>query len=96
MPFYDHNLKDGKAGDSMQKASDNRWESVMKKMNDSKQWERKTSDQKENERLKYEIAQELGLLDKVERLGWKGLTARETGRIGGLMNQKKKEKRNGE
>lgn len=36
------------------------------------------------------------MLDKVEALGWKGLTARETGRIGGLMNQKKKEKRNGE
>lgn len=73
-----------------------RLEAVMMQMNPQKQWERKTSEEKENERMKYEIAQELGLLDKVEQLGWKGLTARETGRIGGLMNQKKKEKRNGE
>lgn len=73
-----------------------RLEAVMMQMNPQKQWERKTSEEKENERMKYEIAQELGLLDKVEQLGWKGLTARETGRIGGLMNQKKKAKRNGE
>ena len=73
-----------------------RLEAVMMQMNPQKQWERKTSEEKENERMKYEIAQELGLLDKVEQLGWKGLTARETGRIGGLMNQKKQEKRNGE
>ena len=73
-----------------------RLEAVMMQMNPQKQWERKTSEEKEHERMKYEIAQELGLLDKVEQLGWKGLTARETGRIGGLMNQKKKEKRNGE
>ena len=75
---------------------ENHWESVMMKMNNSKQWEKKTPEQQENERLKFEIAEELGLLEKVERLGWKGLTARETGRIGGLMNQKKKEKRNEE
>ena len=73
-----------------------RAEEVMMQMNPQKQWERKTPEEKENERMKYEIAQELGLLDKVEQLGWKGLTARETGRIGGLMNQKKKGKRNGE
>ena len=57
----------------------------------------KTPEEKAKECLKFEITEELGLLDKVEQLGWKGLTARETGRIGGLMNQKKKkEKRNGE
>lgn len=39
--------------------------------------------------LKYEIAEELGLLEKVERLGWRGLTARESGRIGGLMGTRK-------
>ncbi len=39
--------------------------------------------------LKYEIADELGLLEKVERLGWRGLTARESGRIGGLMGRRK-------
>ena len=55
-----------------------------------------TEAEKKDLAMKYEIAEELGLLDKVEQLGWKGLTARETGRIGGRMNQKKKEKRNGE
>ena len=43
------------------------------------------------EQLKYEIAGELGLLDKVVAEGWKSLSAKETGRIGGLMTKKKKE-----
>ena len=43
------------------------------------------------EQLKYEIAEELGLLDKVVAEGWKFLSAKETGRIGGLMTKKKKE-----
>ena len=80
----------------MEKQGEPRWEEVMFRMIDSKQWERKTPEQQDNERLKFEITEELGLLEKVEKLGWKGLTARETGRIGGRMNQKKKEKRNGE
>lgn len=42
------------------------------------------------EKLKYEIAEELGILDKVEKLGWSSLTAEETGRIGGMMTKKKK------
>ena len=42
------------------------------------------------ERMKYEIAQELGLLDRVREVGWAGLTAKETGRIGGLITQKKR------
>ena len=37
------------------------------------------------ERMKYEIAQELGLLDKVRAVGWAGLSAKEPGRIGGLI-----------
>lgn len=80
----------------MEEKKDSRWEEVMYKINDEKHWMRKTPEQQENERLKFEVTEELGLLDKVEQLGWKGLTARETGRIGGRMNQKKKEKRNGE
>ena len=44
----------------------------------------------DEEKAKYEIAQELGLLDKVLGGGWKTLTAKETGRIGGLMARKKK------
>ena len=43
------------------------------------------------EQLKYEIAEELGLLEQVLEKGWKSLSAKETGRIGGLMTKKKKE-----
>lgn len=42
------------------------------------------------EKMKYEIADELGLSDKVNALGWGGLTAEETGRIGGIMTKRKK------
>ncbi len=41
--------------------------------------------------MKYEIARELGLLDKVLDSGWKTLTAKETGRIGGLITKRKRE-----
>ena len=40
------------------------------------------------EKLKYEIADEMGVLDKVLKDGWKSLSAKETGRIGGLMTKK--------
>ena len=43
------------------------------------------------EKIKYEIAEELGLTDKVNNCGWGGLTAEETGRIGGIMTKRKKE-----
>lgn len=43
------------------------------------------------EKIKYEIAGELGLSDKVDMLGWSGLTAEETGRIGGIMTKRKKD-----
>ena len=43
------------------------------------------------EQMKYEIAQELGVLDKVLEGGWKSLSAKETGRIGGLVASKRKE-----
>ena len=39
----------------------------------------------ETEKLKYEIAAEEGLLNKLLQVGWPGLTASEAGRIGGLM-----------
>jgi hypothetical protein len=45
------------------------------------------------EKLKYEVAEELGLLDKVMAEGWKSLTSKETGRIGGLVTRKKKSSR---
>ena len=46
---------------------------------------------KPEEQLKYEIACELGLLDRVLENGWKTLTAKETGKIGGLVTKRKKE-----
>ncbi|HNZ83440.1 MAG TPA: small, acid-soluble spore protein, alpha/beta type [Sedimentibacter sp.] len=46
-----------------------------------------------NDIMKLEIAEELGLTDKVQKLGWGGLTAKETGRIGGLMTAKKKKRK---
>lgn len=42
------------------------------------------------EKLKYEIAEELGLLDQVLEKGWKSLTAKETGRIGGMLAKRRK------
>ena len=42
------------------------------------------------DKWKYEIASELGLLDKVLSNGWGALTAKETGRIGGLITVRKK------
>jgi len=45
----------------------------------------------EKERRKYEIAEELGLLDKVLENGWKSLSSKETGRIGGIISKKRKE-----
>ncbi|MGG5462523.1 small, acid-soluble spore protein, alpha/beta type [Clostridium sp. B9] len=42
------------------------------------------------ENMKYEIAGELGLSEKVDQFGWGGLTAEETGRIGGMMTKRKK------
>lgn len=46
-----------------------------------------------DEKLKYEIAEELGLLDRVMKDGWKSLSSKETGRIGGLMTKKRKEQK---
>lgn len=43
------------------------------------------------EKMKYEIAEELGLLDKVLEEGWRSLSSKETGRIGGLITKRKKE-----
>lgn len=43
-----------------------------------------------DERLKYEIARELGLTDKLQRVGWAGLSAAESGRVGGIFGARKK------
>jgi hypothetical protein len=42
------------------------------------------------DKLKYEIAEELGLLDKVMQEGWKSLSSKETGRIGGLITKRRR------
>lgn len=46
-----------------------------------------------DEKLKYEIAEELGLLDKVMESGWKSLSSKETGRIGGLITKRRREEK---
>ena len=47
----------------------------------------------EEELLKYEVAEELGLLDRVLNQGWKSLSSKETGRIGGMVNRQTREKK---
>ncbi len=42
------------------------------------------------EPLKLEIAAELGLSEKVKSSGWDSLSAREAGKIGGVMTQRLK------
>lgn len=43
-----------------------------------------------SERLKYEIAEEMGILEKVLEDGWRSLSAKETGKIGGMITSRKK------
>lgn len=43
----------------------------------------------EEEKLKYELAEELGLLNRVLEQGWRSLSAKETGRIGGIVSKRK-------
>ena len=45
------------------------------------------------ELLKHEIAQELGLSDKIKTGGWKALTAKESGRVGGILAKREKDVR---
>lgn len=40
--------------------------------------------------MKMEIAKELGLWEKVEAEGWPGLSAAESGRIGGILSRRRK------
>ena len=43
--------------------------------------------------LKYQAAQQLGLMEKLQRVGWAGLSAQETGRVGGLVRRLKKQRK---
>ena len=49
------------------------------------------SEVKPEEMTQYEIAKELGLLDKVLTDGWQSLSAKETGKIGGMLSKAAKE-----
>ena len=40
--------------------------------------------------MKCEVAKEIGLWDKIEKLGWKSLTSRESGRLGEEKAQKRR------
>ena len=52
----------------------------------------KTTDKlSDNDIMKNEIAAELGLMDKVNATGWKSLTAKESGRVGGILARRKKQ-----
>ncbi|HZK25519.1 MAG TPA: small, acid-soluble spore protein, alpha/beta type [Oscillospiraceae bacterium] len=50
--------------------------------------EKMTLRELEMEKMKMEIAEELGLSDKVKEVGWENLTARETGKVGGVMSRR--------
>lgn len=63
-------------------------------MGKKKEKEINLNDLSPQEKLKYEIAEELGLLDQVLENGWKSLPAKDTGRIGGLMTRRKKQLEN--
>ena len=47
---------------------------------------------KKEEQAKWELAVELGLFDRVVENGWKSLTARESGKIGGILSARKTKK----
>ncbi|MCK4260455.1 MAG: small, acid-soluble spore protein, alpha/beta type [Halanaerobiales bacterium] len=38
--------------------------------------------------IKLEVAYEMGLAEKVRKCGWGGLSAKEAGRLGGLITQR--------
>ena len=59
----------------------------------AKKKEIRLSELAEEEKMKYEIAEELGLLDKVLKEGWRSLSSKETGKIGGLVTKKRREMR---
>ncbi len=62
-------------------------------MAEKKEKNKKKKEPTINDIMKMELAEELGLTEKVEKLGWGGLTAKETGRIGGLITAKKKKRK---
>ena len=47
-------------------------------------------EKKKQDALKLEVASELGLAEKVLKYGWKSLSAKETGKIGGIVSKRRK------
>ena len=47
----------------------------------------------QEERLKYEVAEELGLLPKLREVGWAGLSTAESGRIGGIVGARMRKRK---
>lgn len=44
------------------------------------------------EKVKLEIAEEIGVYDKVLSGGWRALSAKESGKIGGILSKRKRER----
>lgn len=59
-------------------------------MAEKKQKPIKLEELTDEEKMKYEIAEELGLLDRVMQDGWRSLSSKETGKIGGMLAGRKK------
>ena len=59
--------------------------------NDKKRAAKKAKEEKE--RVKMEAAEELGLIEKVRERGWRGLTSKESGSIGGKISAGIRKKR---
>ena len=77
-----------------EKRRQNLWKPWKIRSSSESLWHKPADIKSETEqKLKYEIAQELGILDKVLESGWKSLSAKETGRIGGLLASKRKEEK---
>ena len=47
----------------------------------------KSSKQSAYDALKLRVTEDLGLLEKVKQVGWGGLSAAESGRVGGIMTR---------
>lgn len=47
-----------------------------------------------DDQMKFEIARELGLADKVIGGGWRALTSKESGRIGGMIAKRRRCQKN--
>ncbi|HHT65183.1 MAG: small, acid-soluble spore protein, alpha/beta type [Caldicoprobacterales bacterium] len=49
--------------------------------------------EKPEDPVKLEVAAELGLLEKIREHGWGSLSAKETGRIGGMITRRKQQEK---